>query len=80
MKFVKSFNMKYVLVSGGEKGLLNHCEDAVDCTIGVISGIGKGVIGMQIFYAVHEIVTHAITASSTGLLLKTIGLKICCLQ
>lgn len=72
--------MKYVLVSGGEKLILNHRKAVTDRCLGVISGIGKGVIGMlQPLYAAMDN-TDATTASSTGLLLKTIGLKICCLQ
>ena len=43
LKFAK---MKYVLVSGGEKTAFNCIEDAVHSDTGVISGIGKGVIGM----------------------------------
>lgn len=53
--------MKYVLVSGG-----------------VISGIGKGVIGGSIV-VLSEKGSESLKlgkASSTGLLLKTIGLKI----
>lgn len=52
--------MKYVLVSGG-----------------VISGIGKGVIGRRRRSdTLTKYDTHTSTASSTGLLLKTIGLKV----
>jgi hypothetical protein len=59
--------MKYVLVSGG-----------------VISGVGKGIIGAFSRGRGEYFVTAAVTelpsfdafaASSTGLLLKTIGLK-----
>jgi len=38
--------MKYVLVSGGERPIWTPYEGAVDGVTGVISGIGKGVIGM----------------------------------
>lgn len=47
---------------------------------GVISGIGKGVIGMsKVEKALHAVIKQSFDvyiASSTGLLLKTIGLKI----
>ncbi|PQE19844.1 ctp synthase protein [Rutstroemia sp. NJR-2017a WRK4] len=43
---------------------------------GVISGIGKGVIDVA-RYGENHTDELAATASSTGLLLKTIGLKIC---
>ena len=52
---------KYILVSGG-----------------VVSGIGKGVIGeniiLHILYYTENVII--IIASSTGLLLKTVGLKV----
>lgn len=51
--------------------------------LGVISGIGKGVIGAQfifnLFGRLLENLSYISVASSTGLLLKTIGLKIRCL-
>lgn len=52
---------KYILVSGG-----------------VVSGIGKGVIGEQFDYRdlAHSLTFRIRIASSTGLLLKTTGLKV----
>lgn len=43
---------------------------------GVISGIGKGVIGIKVPLRIHLIFIDGIIASSTGLLLKTIGMKV----
>ena len=44
---------------------------------GVISGIGKGVIGMSESLCTRQVESiNAFAASSTGLLLKTIGLKV----
>jgi hypothetical protein len=37
--------MKYVLVSGGQSRILNIPQSDPDGNPGVISGIGKGVIG-----------------------------------
>lgn len=53
--------MKYIVVSGG-----------------VVSGIGKGVIGtLQIGGSwIYELIEFTAIASSTGLLLKTTGLKV----
>ena len=52
---------KFILVSGG-----------------VVSGIGKGVIGTYetSFFIAESLICMEILASSTGLLLKTIGLKV----
>lgn len=43
--------MKYVVVSGGIYSESIYYEQAVtdSCTTGVISGIGKGVIGTPLF-------------------------------
>jgi CTP synthase len=44
---------------------------------GVVSGIGKGVIGMcPVHYLSTLILKHPHIASSTGLLLKMTGLKV----
>jgi len=56
---------KYILVSGG-----------------VVSGIGKGVIGEHqrsrqgLFHTDEIFISRETTASSTGLLLRTTGLKV----
>lgn len=43
---------------------------------GVVSGIGKGVIGMRSAQLYDVVVSEHAPASSTGLLLKTTGLKV----
>jgi CTP synthase len=43
---------------------------------GVVSGIGKGVIGMTFGFLKKIRLFSFIVASSTGLLLKTLGLKV----
>ena len=54
------------------------CAKAVaECQTGVISGIGKGVIGTTCHKGtIWSLLTTDMIASSTGLLLKTVGLKI----
>lgn len=43
---------------------------------GVVSGIGKGIIGAMQRLPCPFILVHVVVASSTGLLLKTAGLKV----
>lgn len=59
--FPPAIMTKFILVSGG-----------------VVSGIGKGVIGAMKRLPCPSIIVHIVrrVASSTGLLLKTAGLKV----
>lgn len=62
--FLEDIMTKFILVSGG-----------------VVSGIGKGVIGTRLYFIFHcrnplFVLDLFFIASSTGLLLKTAGLKV----